>query len=42
MKVMPVAGIEKHTVGGGKVGPVTKKLQGLFDDFLKEKCGQKK
>jgi branched-chain amino acid aminotransferase len=42
MKVMPVAGIEKHTIGGGKVGPVTKKLQGLFDDFLKEKCGQKK
>jgi branched-chain amino acid aminotransferase len=42
MKVMPVVGIEKHTVGQGKVGPVTKKLQGLFDDFLKEKCGQKK
>jgi branched-chain amino acid aminotransferase len=41
MKVMPVAGIEKHTVGSGKVGPVTKKLQGLFDDFLKERCGQK-
>ncbi len=42
MKVMPVAGIEKHTVGSGKVGPVTKKLLGLFDDFLKERCGQKK
>jgi branched-chain amino acid aminotransferase len=42
MKVMPVAGIEKHTVGSGKVGPITKKLQGLFDDFLKERCGQKK
>jgi branched-chain amino acid aminotransferase len=39
MKVMPVAGIEKHTVGSGKVGPITKKLQGLFDDYVKERCG---
>jgi branched-subunit amino acid aminotransferase/4-amino-4-deoxychorismate lyase len=42
MKVMSVAGIEKHTVGSGKVGPVTKKMLGLFDDYVKAKCGQKK
>ena len=38
MKVMPVVGIEKHIVGKGKVGPMTKKLQGLFDDYVTEKC----
>jgi branched-chain amino acid aminotransferase len=35
MKVMPAVGIEKHVVGEGKVGPVTKKLLGLFDEYVK-------
>ena len=41
MKIMPITSIEKHTVGDGKVGPLTKKLQGLFDSFLEEKCRQR-
>jgi branched-subunit amino acid aminotransferase/4-amino-4-deoxychorismate lyase len=39
---MPITRLEKHTVGDGKVGPVTKKLQKYFDDFIKEQCGQSK
>ncbi len=31
MGVMPVVGIEAHTVGEGKVGPVTKRLMDAFD-----------
>ena len=42
MKVMPVAAIEKHTVGGGKVGSVVRKLQKLYDGLLYETCGRKK
>jgi branched-chain amino acid aminotransferase len=38
MQVMPVAGVEKHTVGDGKVGPMTKKLMKYFDDFVEESC----
>jgi branched-chain amino acid aminotransferase len=40
MQIMPVNSIEKHTVGGGKVGPITKRLQGYFDEFVKNKCGE--
>ena len=42
MQVMPVNGIEKHTVGNGKVGQVTERLRKLFEEFVKEKCGQDK
>jgi branched-subunit amino acid aminotransferase/4-amino-4-deoxychorismate lyase len=42
MQVMPVNGIEKHTVGNGKVGQVTERLRKLFEEFVKEKCGQNK
>ena len=38
MQVMPVAGIEKHTVGDGKPGPVTQKLRIGFDKFVKAQC----
>ncbi len=41
MKIMPITSIEKHAVGDGKVGPLTKQLQGLFDSFLQEKCRQR-
>jgi len=41
MKIMPVNGIEKHTVGSGKVGPLTVKLLKYFDEFIKDQCGQK-
>ena len=42
MQIMPVSAVEKHTVGNGKVGPETKKLQKYFDDFIKSECGKKK
>ncbi len=40
MKIMPVNSVEKHTVGDGKVGPVTKKMQKLFDNFVKTRCSK--
>ena len=36
MQVMPIVAIEKHTVGDGKVGTVTQKLQKLFQGYVKE------
>jgi branched-chain amino acid aminotransferase len=38
MQVMPVTSVEKHTVGDGKVGVMTKKLQTDFDDFVRNEC----
>jgi branched-chain amino acid aminotransferase len=34
IKVLPVVGVESHTVGEGKVGPVTKQLMEAFDRLL--------
>jgi D-amino acid aminotransferase len=42
MQVMPVRAVEKHTVGDGKPGPMTKKLQKYFDDVIKSECRKKK
>ena len=42
MQIMPVSGVEKHTVGDGKVGPMVKKLQKCFDELIKSECGQGK
>jgi branched-chain amino acid aminotransferase len=42
MQVMPVTSVEKHTVGDGKVRPMTKKLMKYFDDFVKQSCRQDK
>jgi branched-chain amino acid aminotransferase len=42
MQIMPVVGVEKHTVGDGKVGSVTKKLMKYFDGFIKKNCGKGK
>ena len=39
MQVMPITKIEKHTVGDGQVGPVSKKLHTLFDQLVKKECG---
>ncbi len=41
MQILPVTHIETHEVGDGKVGAVTKKLAGLFDDFVRQNCSQK-
>lgn len=40
IKVLPVISVEKHTVGGGNVGPVTKRLLELFDKFIETRCGK--
>lgn len=40
MQIVPVNRVEKHTVGDGKVGPITKKLQEYFDEFIKSECKQ--
>lgn len=38
MQAMPISGVEKHTVGSGKPGPLTKKLQKKFDEYVKTEC----
>ena len=38
MQIMPISGVEKHTVGSGKPGPLTKKLQKKFDEYVKTEC----
>ncbi len=38
MQIMPTSGVEKHTVGSGKPGPLTKKLQKKFDEYVKTEC----
>jgi branched-subunit amino acid aminotransferase/4-amino-4-deoxychorismate lyase len=42
MQVMPVVGIEKHNVGEGKPGVITKKIQDYYDEFAKNNCRGKK
>jgi branched-chain amino acid aminotransferase len=42
MQIMPVTKVEKHTVGNGKPGPVTKKLQKKFDECIKNECRKSK
>ena len=42
MQIMPVTKVEKHTVGNGKPGPLTKKLQKKFDEFIKIECRKSK
>ena len=42
MQVMPIIKVEKHTVGDGLVGPVSKQLHMLFDQLVKSECGEKK
>ena len=41
MQVLPVCKVEKHDIGDGKVGPMTKKLQKCFDEFIKNQCQTK-
>jgi branched-chain amino acid aminotransferase len=38
MEVLPVNSVEKHTVGDGKVGPVTRKLRESFSQAIEEGC----
>lgn len=38
MQIMPVIAVEKHTVGNGNVGPLTKTLQEYFKEFIDNEC----
>ena len=38
MEVLPVIQVEKHTVGQGKVGPVTRKLKETFVQAVEQEC----
>ena len=42
MQVMPITKVEKHTVGDGRVGDVTKKLQTCFEQLVKSECEKNK
>ena len=42
MQIMPVNSVEKHIVGKGEVGPVTKTLSKSFDEFVRNQCGKDK
>ncbi len=41
MQVMPGCKVEKHDVGDGKPGPMTKELMKKFDEFIREECSKK-
>jgi len=38
MEVLPVVGVEQHTVGAGKVGPITRKLREGFLQAIEQQC----
>ncbi|MFH1418910.1 MAG: aminotransferase class IV [Planctomycetota bacterium] len=40
MRIMPVTAIEKHEVGSGKPGEVTKRLSDLYAESMTEECGR--
>ena len=42
MQIMPVTSVEKHIVGDGKVGVMTKRLQISFDELVESQCGKTK
>ncbi len=42
MQVMPITKVEKHTVGDGQVGPITKKLHKSFEELVKKECRKDK
>lgn len=42
MQIMPVVGIEKHSVGDGKLGKITGQIQNYYIEFFKKCCERKK
>jgi branched-chain amino acid aminotransferase len=34
-EITPIVGIDKYTIGGGQIGPVTRALEAVFDDVLR-------
>jgi branched-chain amino acid aminotransferase len=41
MQIIPVTGIEKHTVGDGKPGAMTGKIHGFYNELFKKYCERK-
>jgi len=41
MQIMPVTTVEKHTVGDGRVVPITKKLMDYFNELVEKQCREK-
>jgi branched-chain amino acid aminotransferase len=39
LEIMPVTSIEKHEVGDGEVGAVTKRLRELYAELVSKECG---
>ncbi len=40
MRIMPVTAIEKHEVGDGRPGEVTKRVSDLYTELIAEECGR--
>jgi branched-subunit amino acid aminotransferase/4-amino-4-deoxychorismate lyase len=38
MQVMPITKIEQHTVGDGNVGPMARRLQRSFAEYVENEC----
>jgi len=38
MQILPISRVEKHDVGAGKPGPMAKKLQQKFEEFVQTEC----
>lgn len=41
MQIMPVVGIEKHTVGNGKPGKISGQIQNYYTEYFKKCCERK-
>lgn len=35
-KIVPVVSVDERTIGSGTIGPITKQLMNVFDDFVRE------
>lgn len=42
MEVLPVIGVERHTVGDGRVGPITRRLREKYLQTIEEECRSKR
>ena len=40
LEVMPVTSIEKHVVGDGKPGAVTRRVMELYQSLIQSECGE--
>ena len=42
MQILPIAAVEAHIVGDGRVGAITKKLTDAFTNYFNMACGGSK